>query len=74
MGILSMGSSGEGVKRLQERLKEFSFYQGEITGNFDAATEGAVKSFQDADGLAADGSVGLMTLQALGLLQLKTIE
>lgn len=69
MEILGQGSSGEAVKRLQERLKEFGFYQGDITSNFDEKTEAAVKAFQEADGLAADGIVGVGTLHALNLLK-----
>ena len=74
MEILGKGSSGDGVKRLQERLLEFGFYQGDITSNFDEETEASVKAFQDADGLAADGIVGVMTLHALNLLQINTTE
>ncbi|NES19836.1 MAG: peptidoglycan-binding protein [Symploca sp. SIO3E6] len=74
MEILGKGLSGDGVKRLQERLQEFGFYQGDITSNFDEETENSVKAFQEADGLAADGIVGLITLHALNLLQLNTTE
>jgi peptidoglycan hydrolase-like protein with peptidoglycan-binding domain len=63
-------SSGDGIKLLQERLKEFRFYQGTITGNLDLETQDAIKRFQEANGLAADGIVGLMTLHALDLFTL----
>jgi N-acetylmuramoyl-L-alanine amidase len=67
MENLASGSSGEDVKRLQQRLKEFGFYEGEINGEFDEATEAAVKKFQKDEGLVADGIVALMTLHELGL-------
>ena len=74
MEILGKGMSGESVTRLQERLKEFGFFNGVGTGYFDEATEQAVKAFQDAEGLASDGFVGLMTLHALNLLTLDSID
>lgn len=68
------GISSEGIKRLQERLQEFGFYQGEITSNFDETTKNAILAFQEANGLAADGIVGLMTLHALDLLSLGFVD
>ena len=35
MKNLAFGASGAEVERLQERLREFGFYDGEITGEFD---------------------------------------
>lgn len=67
MENLEYGASGEFVKRLQERLSEFGFYHGVITGRFDRETETAVKDFQEKRGLAADGFVGIITRQKLGL-------
>ena len=69
MRNLEFGSSGEDVKRLQERLKEFGFYDGEISGDFDEKTLASVKNFQEKEGLADDGFVGIMTLHALDLLE-----
>lgn len=69
MENLQLGSDGEDVKRLQERLTEFGFYKGEINGSFDEETKAAVIAFQESEGLAADGMVGLMTLHELDLLQ-----
>jgi peptidoglycan hydrolase-like protein with peptidoglycan-binding domain len=68
------GTSTEGIKRLQERLQEFGFYQGLITGNLDEATQDAINNFQEANGLAVDGTVGLMTLHALDLLELGLVD
>ena len=74
MEILGVNSSGKAVEDLQKRLNEFGFYAGDITGQFDNATVTAVIDFQNADGLAADGVVGLMTLHALGLLPIPTAD
>lgn len=69
MENLSLGMSGENIIKLQTRLSEFGFYYDELTGNFDQSTEVAVRAFQDSEGLAADGVVGIITLHELGLLQ-----
>lgn len=74
MENLELGSSGEDVKRLQERLKEFGFYDGEITGEFDEKTKESVIAFQESEGLAADGFVGIMTMHELDLLEPEPAE
>lgn len=63
---LGEGSQGTGVRSLQQRLRTLGHYRGEITGTFDAATRRAVLSFQNAQGLRADGVVGPKTFAALG--------
>jgi N-acetylmuramoyl-L-alanine amidase len=67
MKNLLIGSAGDDVRRLQERLREFGFYKADINGYFDENTEAAVRAFQDAEGLAEDGIVGLITLHELDL-------
>lgn len=62
---LKKGNSGTSVKKLQTRLKECGWYNGSITGKFDTATETAVKAFQKAQGLTADGKAGSKTQKAL---------
>jgi hypothetical protein len=59
--ILRMGDSGDDVKALQHALK--------ITedGDFGPATRAAVMAFQQANGLLADGVVGPLTRQKLGI-------
>ena len=63
---LSLGSSGEDVKRLQRILVMVKLldYTG-IDGSFGAETESAVKAFQQGNGLGVDGIVGPLTWQAL---------
>jgi putative chitinase len=50
--LLKKGSTGDDVRRLQEKLNI------ESTGNFGPKTEAAVIQFQRANGLKADGIVG----------------
>jgi N-acetylmuramoyl-L-alanine amidase len=73
MKNLLPGASGDEVRRLQERLKEFGFYEAGINGYFDADTEAAIRAFQDSAGLAADGIAGLMTLHELDLLKSESV-
>jgi N-acetylmuramoyl-L-alanine amidase len=74
MEIFAPNTSTEEVGILQERLKEFGFYQGSVTSVFDQATQDAVKKFQEDNSLVVDGLVGLMTLHALGLLEIGLIN
>jgi len=63
MAILSLGSSGSEVRKLQEKLAKLGFFSSAPSGSFDAATESAVKSFQtQRPWLLIDGVVGDKTL------------
>ena len=62
---LKLNSQGTKVSQLQTDLKQLGYYYAEITGNFGAKTEAAVKAFQKAKGLAADGVAGTKTLNAI---------
>ena len=61
------GSSGELVREMQRRLKEWGYYDGAVDGVFGGETEEAVEEFQRVNGLEVDGRVGPATLTALGL-------
>ena len=63
--VLSTGSRGDEVKKLQERLRELGFLDGEADGIFGNGTKAAVKWFQRQNGLAADGIAGMATKTAL---------
>ena len=62
---LQLGSSGSSVKRLQYALYELKYYDGDITGTYDSATENAVMVFQDVNGLYIDGIAGQDTQRRL---------
>ena len=64
---ISLGSTGDDVKRLQRVLARHLLWNpfGPITGTFDASLETSVKSFQQSNGLTADGIVGPATWAAL---------
>lgn len=62
---LSLGSSGDNVKILQEKLKILGFYNPIITGNFGIATEMGVKAFQKQYKLEETGVVNQATWDLL---------
>lgn len=55
---LKVGSSGEDVRALQQKLKDLGIYSGSVTGTFGTLTENAVRAFQKAHGLKVDGIAG----------------
>ena len=61
------GSSGEQVRVIQTKLKNWGYYDGVVDGVFGSQTTQAVKYFQRKNGLTADGIVGPATLKALGM-------
>jgi hypothetical protein len=56
---------GPGVRAVQQQLKAQGFLAGAVDGVFGQDTAAAVKAFQAAHGLPADGVVGPQTRQAL---------
>ena len=64
-GSLKLGSTGQEVKDLQQRLKALGFYTGSVDGDFGVGTENAVKAFQKQYGLTVDGKVGTQTMAKL---------
>ncbi|MFY0527353.1 peptidoglycan-binding protein [Archangium gephyra] len=64
---LREGARGEPVRALQNRLNQLGFNVGAADGSFGPKTEAAVKAFQRAKGLTADGVVGPKTWDKLGI-------
>lgn len=65
--LYKKGSSGDTVREIQTRLKNWGYYTGGVDGIYGSGTESAVKYFQRKNGLTADGQVGNQTLAALGI-------
>lgn len=61
------GSSGEQVRVIQDKLKRWGYYDGQVDGIYGSGTRQAVARFQRKNGLAVDGVVGPNTLRALGM-------
>ncbi|HZH75347.1 MAG TPA: peptidoglycan-binding protein [Archangium sp.] len=64
---LKQGQSGAPVSALQNRLNQLGFNVGAADGQFGPKTDAAVKAFQKANGLVADGVVGPRTWNKLGI-------
>lgn len=52
------GSSGEQVRIIQTKLKNWGYYDGAVDGIYGSQTAQAVKYFQRKNGLTADGIAG----------------
>ncbi len=63
--ILRRGDKGENVRKMQQRLMELGYLNGNIDGNFGPQTYSAVLAFQKANGLTRDGEAGPATLTIL---------
>lgn len=65
---LRIGSRGRFVRYLQFKLKLDGYAVGNVDGSFGTNTQNAVKAFQQANGLTADGIVGRNTWNKLNNL------
>lgn len=65
--VSKYGSSGDEVRRIQQKLKDLGYYKDKVDGIYGKNTQSAVKSFQRNVGLTADGITGNATLLYLGL-------
>lgn len=61
------GSRGAQVRQVQQKLKQWGYYDGAVDGIFGQETYDAVVFFQRKNGLTADGVAGERTLAAMGL-------
>ena len=62
---LRSGDSGTEVKQLQENLIQMGYLSGKPDGKYGLKTVEAVKAFQKANNLKADGTAGPLTLKAV---------
>lgn len=65
--LSKMGSQGNEVRQIQQRLRDWGYYKGSVDGIYGTQTKQAVLLFQQKNGLSADGIAGSATLRALGL-------
>lgn len=65
--LSKIGSQGNEVKAIQEKLKERGVYKGSVDGVYGTNTQKAVKTFQKQQGLTQDGVAGPATLKKLGI-------
>ncbi len=65
--LYKKGASGQTVREIQTRLKNWGYYSGSVDGIYGSGTEEAIKKFQKKNGLSVDGQTGDKTLAALGI-------
>ena len=65
--VLDIGSRGENVRKVQQRLIQWGYMTGSADGVYGAQTQAAVKQFQRKYGLTADGRVGPATAAKMGI-------
>ncbi len=65
--LLKKGMEGDDIKLVQTRLYELGYLDKKtlITGSFGSDTDAAVRALQQANGLVADGLVGMETTELL---------
>ncbi len=61
------GSRGTEVRTIQDKLKRWGYYNGNVDGIYGTQTVSAVKKFQQKNGLVVDGIAGTKTLAAMGI-------
>ena len=62
---LQYGDNGALVEKLQARLLELGFYEARVSGGYYEITRGAVRAFQQHNGLTVDGVAGRATQELL---------
>lgn len=65
--VSQYGSKGTEVTKIQQRLKNWGYFDGPVTGNYGTLTTEAVKKFQRAHGLSVTGIADAATLEKIGL-------
>ena len=71
---LHSGCSGEEVRVLQQALIDLGYLEGTADGTFGDQTEAAVRAFQSAYGLKADGLAGTKTRTKLAKVQARRMS
>lgn len=64
---LVVSASAPDIAEVQRRLKDWGYYDGEITGVNDWATQQAIKYFQQKHGISESGELDYETAAAIGV-------
>lgn len=63
----TLGDTGNTVREIQTRLRDWGYYNGAVDGIYGQETVGAVVYFQQKHGIYSDGRVGAETAALLGI-------
>lgn len=66
-GYSTIGSRGNEVRNIQQRLRDWGYYKGAVDGIYGTKTRSAVINFQKKHNITADGICGPKTLELIGL-------
>lgn len=69
-GKLAPDMESDDVRKMQQRLKNWNYYEGEISGKYDLKTYFAVRDFQETYKLPVSGIANEDTLTTMGLTTL----
>lgn len=67
IALSKYGSRGQEVRTIQDKLKRWGYYSGNVDGIYGSQTVSAVKYFQRKNGLQVDGIAGKKTLEKMGI-------
>ena len=65
--LSKLGSRGQEVRQVQQKLKSLGYYKGSVDGIYGVQTKTAVQKFQKNCGITVDGIAGPKTLKYLGI-------
>ena len=65
--VIETGLTTSQIKTIQQKLKNWGYYTGNVDGIYGSQTRAAVRWFQQNNGLSIDGIVGSQTAAALGM-------
>lgn len=65
--VVAWGSKGDQVRLIQQKLKDYGYFNGSVDGVYGKQTYDAVVWFQRKNGLSVDGAVGATTAAGLGI-------
>ena len=72
--LFQAGAHARGVRAIQARLRQISWYFGDVTGSYDAPTVTAVKGFQAKRVIPVTGAVDQRTLDRLEAMTTTPLE
>lgn len=64
---ITVSALGPNITEVQRRLKDWGYYNGQITGQLDWETQEAIRYFQRVHGITESGTIDAATANAIGV-------